>query len=97
MHSVGILAKLVDPGDNGLRVFRRKGRGATGQLDGASRPSKRLFAPSSNRATSGSAPCETYLVRVPSAGIEPATRGLGNRCSIQLSYGGVEVTILNGR
>ncbi len=32
---------------------------------------------------------------VPPTRIERAARGLGNRCSIQLSYGGVEATILN--
>ena len=33
---------------------------------------------------------------VPPTRIERATRGLGNRCSIQLSYGGVKSTITNG-
>ena len=30
-----------------------------------------------------------YTVSIPPAGIEPAAHGLGNRCSIQLSYGGI--------
>jgi hypothetical protein len=34
--------------------------------------------------------CRKYLINVvPPTRIERATRGLGNRCSIQLSYGGV--------
>jgi hypothetical protein len=28
--------------------------------------------------------------KIPPAGIEPATPGLGNLCSIQLSYGGID-------
>ena len=33
---------------------------------------------------------------VPPIRIERTTRGLGNRCSIQLSYGGIKLTILEG-
>src|SRR3989454_12092452 len=33
---------------------------------------------------------------VPPIRIERTTNGLGNRCSIQLSYGGMKATILNG-
>ena len=42
-------------------------------------------------------PGTSDLGLVPPIRIERTTNGLGNRCSIQLSYGGVEATILNGR
>ncbi len=70
-------------------------KGAVDRLDGwaGEASGSKLVAEAGGRPESHSQPLEKL---VPPTRIERATRGLGNRCSIQLSYGGVVGTIPDG-
>jgi hypothetical protein len=71
------VAETVEVGD--LEWPRRTG--------GCSRPEAKRPHGRKTMGASVSCQADASLVLVAPAGVEPTTRGLGNRCSIRLSYG----------